>query len=531
MKPVTILIFLLLIFFKKSDGNEMIKGTFINRAPDIAQPSSYNNISRQVADSLALKAKTAEQKINAYMLLAKLDENDGNMKGCIWYATRADTISNVTLNFSWQAATSVFLAKAFRQLGLLKFSESYLSNAEIANENQLDSHSKIWTKVLVLHEHAFHCFEKDIFIDAKKYLQQAALLINIAHEENSQTILLKATNEMLLGICEMKLGNLIAADLYLNAALERIIAIEDNALKAYIILAKADVEIERNNLTEAFGYLNSLEPYLINSHIEDLKISSYESWSKYYKKSGDMVESLEYKSRVIDIKGQRDRMAKLISDDLIEIFNLKKQYYKDRYTIAIGFILIIVMIAAVCLLYNVKLKPNLNAKNNLEEGKQALLVPVINVARSKTDLRMFKVIDKLENSSAIKTKEINIAKDTEERLYQAFLKQEEKYFFLEKSVTLQQLATCMGTNMRYASYILQKFRSKDFYNYIQSSRIEYIIAKLSTSPELFDYKISFLAEMCGFTSLSRFSIAFKTVTGITPSAFIHFLKGEMDQRK
>ncbi|MNY47674.1 Helix-turn-helix domain protein [compost metagenome] len=89
----------------------------------------------------------------------------------------------------------------------------------------------------------------------------------------------------------------------------------------------------------------------------------------------------------------------------------------------------------------------------------------------------------------------------------------------------------MGTNMRYASYILQKFRGKDFYDYLQSSRVEYIIGKLKTSPELFDYKISFLAEMSGFTSLSRFSSAFKEVTGIPPSAFIHFMKKEIDQKK
>lgn len=531
MKSVGFFIFLFFIFCLICQAKGGPGDDFNRRYLDVVVSlvASDSKEARRVADSLAKVANTDEQKIKAFMLLAKLDENKGDMKGCIVNAMRADTISNATLNFSWQASTSGFLATSFRQLGLLKVSERYLSKAEIANENQVDVHMKTLTKINILHERAFHCFEQHRYSDAKKYLKSAAELIHMDGQEDKKALLIKATNDQLMGICELKLGNMVAAESYLNASLEKIGSVESN-LRPYIMRAKADVEIERNNLSAALQYLQMVEPYLTSGEVEELKMLTYESWASYYQKIGDKSKSLEFRSKAIDIKGKRDQVARDISDDLIEIFNIRKQYYKNRYTLAIGLILIITIIAAVCMIYYAKLKILYRTKYQVihdiqDDGD----VNTISTTRINSDFST--VINKLENNAAIKAKEINIAKDTEERLYQAFVEQEEAHFFLEKSVTLQHLATLMGTNMRYASYILQKFRGKDFYDYLQSSRVEYIIGKLKTSPELFDYKISFLAEMSGFTSLSRFSSAFKEVTGIPPSAFIHFMKKEIDQKK
>lgn len=531
MKSLSLFIFMLFVLCKTSAAQSGSNSNFNKRYLDVVVSlvASDRKEARRIADSLAHVANTDEQKIKAYMLLAKLDENAGNMKGCIWYAMRADTIANATFNFSWQASTAGFLATSFRQLGLLKVSERYLSKAEIANENQLDAHMKMLTKINILHERAFHCFELDHYTDAKKYLNSAASLIHIDGNEDKKALLIKATNDQLMGICELKLGNLISAESYLDASLEKIKNVESN-LKPYIIRAKAELELERNNLTAAFKYLNMIKPYLINGDVEELKMLTYESWAAYYQKDGDMTKFLEFREKAIDLKAHRDEVAKGISDDLIEIFNVRKQYYKNRYMLSIGVVLMIGMFAAVGTLYYFRLQSSYKSQYHVLTDKQQGVNPVVAPLTEISD-NFSMVINELENSSAIKAKGINIAKDTEERLYQEFVKQEEANFYLEKSVTLQQLATNMGTNMRYASYILQKFRGKDFYDYIQSSRIEFIIAKLKTSPELFDYKISYLAEMSGFPSLSRFSSAFKEVTGIPPSAFIHFMKKEMNQKR
>lgn len=43
---------------------------------------------------------------------------------------------------------------------------------------------------------------------------------------------------------------------------------------------------------------------------------------------------------------------------------------------------------------------------------------------------------------------------------------------------------------------------------------------------MLNYKLSYLAEMSGFTSHSKFTMAFKNAMGITPSQFIEELKKE-----
>jgi AraC-like DNA-binding protein len=44
-----------------------------------------------------------------------------------------------------------------------------------------------------------------------------------------------------------------------------------------------------------------------------------------------------------------------------------------------------------------------------------------------------------------------------------------------------------------------------------------------------NYKISYLAETCGFSSHSTFATIFKSITGITPITFIELLKKEKEE--
>ncbi len=50
--------------------------------------------------------------------------------------------------------------------------------------------------------------------------------------------------------------------------------------------------------------------------------------------------------------------------------------------------------------------------------------------------------------------------------------------------------------------------------------------KLKQNPEYLNYKISYLAEECGFSSHTVFSRIFIEKMGIPPSKFIEYLKKE-----
>jgi AraC-like DNA-binding protein len=66
----------------------------------------------------------------------------------------------------------------------------------------------------------------------------------------------------------------------------------------------------------------------------------------------------------------------------------------------------------------------------------------------------------------------------------------------------------------------------NFNTYINKLRINYIVEKLKTDPNYIKYRISYLAENCGFTSHTAFATVFKNITGLTPVKFIEFLNNE-----
>lgn len=101
---------------------------------------------------------------------------------------------------------------------------------------------------------------------------------------------------------------------------------------------------------------------------------------------------------------------------------------------------------------------------------------------------------------------------------------ETNLFFNKKTITLASLATFCDTNVKYMSHVINSHKNKDFNNYINSLRINYIVDKLNQEPVYRKYKISYLADKCGFSSSSKFINAFKKEKQITPGNYINQLK-------
>jgi len=95
--------------------------------------------------------------------------------------------------------------------------------------------------------------------------------------------------------------------------------------------------------------------------------------------------------------------------------------------------------------------------------------------------------------------------------------QVEKIFINEK-LSIEDIAIKLDTNSKYISQIINETFNKNFYNYINSYRIEE--AKLMLKSELSDkYSILGIAQSVGFVSKSTFNVAFKRITGLTPTEF------------
>jgi AraC-like DNA-binding protein/Tfp pilus assembly protein PilF len=113
-----------------------------------------------------------------------------------------------------------------------------------------------------------------------------------------------------------------------------------------------------------------------------------------------------------------------------------------------------------------------------------------------------------------------IAPETEHAILGKLIKFERSDKFTNSKLNISTVAILLKTNTSYLSQIINTYKGKNFNAYINELRINYICEKIHNHPEYLAYKISYLGELAGFTSHSTFTTIFKSVTGISPSAFL-----------
>ncbi len=108
------------------------------------------------------------------------------------------------------------------------------------------------------------------------------------------------------------------------------------------------------------------------------------------------------------------------------------------------------------------------------------------------------------------------------------LKQLEKFErdkkFLEKDWTLGKLAVSFNSNNTYLSKIIFHYRGKKFVDYLNDLKVDYVIELLKEDKRMRNYTNKALAEEDGFSSTQRFTNAFVSRTGISPTYFIEELR-------
>lgn len=125
-----------------------------------------------------------------------------------------------------------------------------------------------------------------------------------------------------------------------------------------------------------------------------------------------------------------------------------------------------------------------------------------------------------------KEKQSIIPEKSEQLLLKKLHRFEQSENYLNPEISLTILAKQLDTNTKYLSEVVNKNKGKNFNSYINELRINYILQKLKNETKYRNYKVISLSEECGYASHSTFIAAFRSVTGISPSSFINFLKKE-----
>lgn len=94
----------------------------------------------------------------------------------------------------------------------------------------------------------------------------------------------------------------------------------------------------------------------------------------------------------------------------------------------------------------------------------------------------------------------------------------EKKLYLDKELTVYNLAKAAETNSKYLRFTINNRSEKNFAAYVNGYRVEKA-KDLLTDKEQDLFNIEYIGEMAGFKSKSAFYTAFKKNTGLTPQAY------------
>lgn len=113
-----------------------------------------------------------------------------------------------------------------------------------------------------------------------------------------------------------------------------------------------------------------------------------------------------------------------------------------------------------------------------------------------------------------------LSKEKLDLLELKFKEFEENNAFLNKNLSLNNLAKDFETNRNYLSKSVRKLKGKSFSQYINELRIQYIVRELDTNPNLRRFTIAGIADEAGYNNSESFTNSFKKITNTLPSHYI-----------
>ncbi|NML70761.1 helix-turn-helix transcriptional regulator [Chryseobacterium sp. RP-3-3] len=279
---------------------------------------------------------------------------------------------------------------------------------------------------------------------------------------------------------------------------------KEKAVKNFIAI---DSTVQKTHNT--FPELREVYPYLI----------------EYYKEKNDKEKQLYYIDRFLKIDKQLDSRFRYISRELPRrydtpnLINEKAKIISElenrKIVLYFSICILILILFLVLYLYYKSEKKN-------KKIAQELVQSVYN----KVDVLIIKdeFDDISSNLMQFENTEPKIIRLTSEDIAQNILKElnsfEAKELFLQKGITLNNVAKRVKTNTRYLSEIINIYKGKNFATYLNDLRIDYAIKKLAKDKKFRSYKLSAIAEELGYNNEQAFALAFKKKTGTPLTVYI-----------
>lgn len=400
------------------------------------------------------------------------------------------------------------IANQYSYLNLNEKAHLYLNQAIEQIDKLPEGNNKHRLKAMSSLELGNLDFNDDNFLEANKNYRKSLEEFNQIEKLDKNNIYNYRRSLYNIGNTYYYLKAPDSAETYLKRAL----SVKDPQspnLKYYIYSTLAEVYTFRGNNKQSIDTLNAIINDS-NFNIPSLKSEIYLNLSKNYKALGDDSHYALYNEKHLALlEEQRGEDRKAIST----AFNVEQKDFiasisqsRKRNQWLVICIIIIVLLSVGSIVY----------LNKRKKKERTIYKSIINRLENEAgSTPKSDVINDIETDSGHR-----ISSSVEREILDKLMKFEDSEKFRNPKLTITTLAVQLKTNPTYLSTVIKTHANKNFNTYINELRIGYICEKIHLHPEYLNYKISYLAEDCGFASHSTFSTIFKSVTGISPSVFL-----------
>lgn len=477
----------------------------------------------RISDSLYHKALTPVHQVRSLMLKANIYYSIGDLKKAINIASQAEKLAESNKMVEGQAKILGFLSTQHRNLGLLKKGRTYLEKGIKLSRTFTDKNKFLQYYGLALQEMAYYNHDEKKNKEALVVLNKADSVFQLLGDQNDKFFFLATNEEMqgkeylILKKFNQSLQHYSKSENYLKQA-----KADQSGLLGFIYNGKGEAYFSEKKLDSALYYYEQSRQIAEKSEHSNLKPLIYENLAEYYFQAGNIKEYNFYTKLKDSIASIQNLRNQKISDDILEdLSNDADQLKLSSRNIILVFILLLV-ISGTALFVNIAMKRKLKKKirlilQELEQNDSVFLPETIHseIEESADD-----------DNDGQNNKQQMVPVEIEMLILKKLGKFERKAKFNNKNISLSSLAVSLETNKKYLSQVINKSKNCDFNSYINGLRINYIVNKMRTDPNYLNYKLSYLAEECGFSSHSKFSAVFKTIIGVSPSDFIRYIKNE-----
>lgn len=493
--------------------------------------TAYKDLPKAIktADSLYMKAQKPSEKIKCLVLSSELYHHAGELKKAICYSENAHSVINQINDPEWMAVVTRLLARQYRQVGLYERSKKYIVKGLQASGQIVDFHKRSEAAGLLNQEMAFYEMEMGNFPNAIRNIESSLKYFGKINSQNGNRT--AAASYQLLGDVYFKLNDYAVSENYYRKA-ESLLN-NGSCTLGLVYNGLGGIRLKQKNWKDAELYLKKAEKIADTSRSLKLKKAVYSNINDYYEGIGDNFKASLYAVKYIRAY---DSIAASNQSFAIKDFENPKGRANKKNAQMNGVKNAAIVILSISL---VGLFIFIRRKQKKQRSKLRNIIRTqLNMIGNRThyplkqsgDFEFSNIfveeIDEKDSETDRRRNDSLMTPETESKLLELLEDFEKGDLYNNKGMSLSFLAGELNTNTKYLSYVINQHKNADFKTYVNRLRINYIVDKLINDEKYRQYKISILADECGFSSHSKFAAVFKAVTDYSPSAYIKYLDNE-----